>query len=59
LVLVENAQIPAMKINQKEYETGFFELSSLKNKMLLESKSQAVNKDQRQLRLELYFPEFF
>ena len=57
LVLIKTriAHIPTIKIRQIEYLMVFFELSSLENKMLLESKGQTVNKAQRQLRPEPYF----
>ena len=58
LIKTRTAPIPTIKIRQIEYLTGFFKLNSLENKMQLESESSAVNKAQRQLRPEPYFPDF-
>ena len=53
LIKTRNVQIPTMKIRQIEYQTGFL------NSTLWNPKAQVVNKAQRQLRPESYFPEFF
>ena len=57
LIKTRNAPIPAMKILQIEYYTGFFKLD-WKMRCSLNSKAQAVKKAQVQLRPEPYFPEF-
>ena len=61
LVLIKtgNAPIPTMKIHQIEYYTGFLNSTPWKIRCSLNPKAQAVNKVQRQLRPEPYFPEFF
>jgi len=59
LVNTRNAPIPIMKIRQIEYLTVFFKSILLKIRCSLNPKAQAVNKFQRQLRPEQYFPEFF
>ena len=48
-----------MKIRQIEYKTGFLNSTLWKIRCSLDPKAQAVNKVQRQLRPEPYFPEFF
>ena len=56
LIKTRNASIPTMKIRQIEY---FFNSNLWKIRCILNSKAQVVNKTQRQLRPEPYFPEFF
>ena len=60
LVLIKtgNAPIPTVKIRQIEYLTGFLNSTRWKIRCSLNPKVQAVNKVQRQLRPEQYFPEF-
>ena len=60
LVLIKtgNAPIPTMKIRQIEYSSGFLNSTLWKIRCSFNPKAQAVNKAQRQLRLEPYFPEF-
>ena len=59
LIKTRNAPIPTMKIRQIEYYTGFLNSTLSKIRCSLNPKAQAVNKAQRQLRPEPYFPEFF
>ena len=61
LVLIKtgNAPIPTKKIRQIEYQTGFLNSTLWKKRCRLNPNAQAVNKVQRQLRPEPYFPEFF
>ena len=51
--------IPTMKIRQIEYYIGFLNSTRWKVRCSLDPKAEAVNKVQRQLRPEPYFPEFF
>ena len=51
--------IPTMKIRQIEYYIGFLNSTRWKVRCSLDPKAEAVNKVQRQLTPEPYFPEFF
>ena len=59
LVLIETRNDSYHEITQNRILNRFFELNSVENKMRsLNSKAEAVNKAQRQLRLESYFRDF-
>ena len=58
-IKTRNAPIPTLKIRQIEYLTGFLNLTPWKIRCSLNPKALAVNKAQRQLRPEPYFPKFF
>ena len=60
LIKTRNTPIPTLNIRQISYLAGFFKTQLRKIiKCSLNPKAQAVNKAQRQLRPEPYFPEVF
>ena len=59
LVIIKTQNAPiAMKIRQIEYKPVFLNSILWKIRCSLNPKAQAVNKTQRQLRLEPCFPDF-
>ena len=59
LIKTRNAPILTMKIRHIEYYTVFFNSTLWKIRCSLNPKAQAVNKAQRHLRPDPYFPNFF